>query len=133
LVSPQPRGERNGEPVRLAIEERTRSHATPREPLGPNFRKRASVSAATTEAVVAGLLIAGFGLSLAVAESAPHYVDYVLALFGIWSAVAPFVFEYSALPAAFYSDLIVGVVVFLAAIVSIYYRSHHGAFRPRTA
>jgi len=90
-------------------------------------------SVATMEAVVAGLLIGGFGLWLAVAESAPQYVDYLLALFGIWSAAAPFVFGYRALVAACDSDVIVGVVAFLAAIVSIYYRSHHGAFHPKAA
>jgi SPW repeat len=90
---------------------------------------------ATTEALVAGLLIAGFGLSLAVADTAPEYVEYLLGLLGIWSAAAPFVLAYRNLTTAFYSDVIVGVAVFLTAIVSIYYRSHSGTrtLHPKTA
>jgi SPW repeat len=84
-------------------------------------------SVATTEAVGAGLLIGGFGLWLALTDNAPQYVDYLLGLFGIWSIAAPFVFGYRALVAACYSDVVVGVVVFIAAIASIYSRSHHGA------
>jgi len=88
-------------------------------------------SIATAEAVVAGLLIGGFGPWLALADNAPQYVDYLLGLFGIWSAAAPFVFGYRELVTAFYSDVIVGAIVFIAAVVSIYDRSHIGAV-PKT-
>jgi hypothetical protein len=91
-------------------------------------------SVATTEAIVAGILIAGFSLWLALADHAPQYVDYLIGLFGIWSVVAPFVLGYRELTAAFYSDVIVGVVVFLAAIGSIYARSHWTRrMHPKTA
>jgi len=42
------------------------------------------------------------------------------------------VFGYRELVTAFYSDVIVGAIVFIAAVVSIYYRSHYGAV-PKTA
>ena len=85
-------------------------------------------SIATAEAVVAGLLMGGFGLWLAL-DNVPQYVDYLLGLFGIWSTAAPFVFGYRQLVTAFYNDMIVGAILFLAAVVSIYDRSHYGAVR----
>jgi hypothetical protein len=102
-------------------------------PLATGYYALSSV--ATTEAVVAGLLIGSFGLWLALGDRTPEYVDYLLALSGIWSAVAPFVLAYRNVTTAFYSDVIVGAIVFVVAIVSIYYRSHHGArtLHPHTA
>jgi len=90
-------------------------------------------SVATMEAIVAGLLIGGFSLWLAVGDNVPQYVDYLIGVFGIWSAVAPFVLAYRDLTAAFYSDVIVGIVAFVAAIVSIYYHSHSRTLHARTA
>ncbi len=90
-------------------------------------------SMATTEAIVAGLLIGGFSLWLAVADSAPQYVDYLLGVFGMWAVAAPFVLAYRDLSTAFYSDMVVGIVAFVAAIVTIYYRSHHRTLHPKTA
>jgi hypothetical protein len=90
-------------------------------------------SVATTEAIVAGLLIGGFSLWLALADNAPQYVDYLIGLFGIWSAVAPFALAYRDLTTAFYSDVVVGIVAFIVAVVSIYYRSHHRTLHPKTA
>jgi hypothetical protein len=77
--------------------------------------------------VTAGLLIAGFALWLATADAAPLYVDYLLALLGVWSVAAPFALDYRTVLTALYNDVVVGVIVFLAAIVSIYYRSNAGA------
>ncbi len=92
-------------------------------------------SVAAAEAVVAGLLIAGFSLWLALAEQAPQYVDYLIGLFGIWSVIAPFALGYRDVTMALYSDVIVGAVVFCAAIASIYARTHRGAdsMHPKTA
>jgi len=87
---------------------------------------------AATESIVAGLLIGGCGLWLALAEKAPQYVDYLLGVFGIWSTIAPFALGYQHLTAAFYSDVVVGIVAFLAAIVAIYYRSHSRTLHPKT-
>jgi len=89
-------------------------------------------SVATTEAVIAGFLIGGFSLWLALADYAPPYVDYLIGVFGLWSAAAPFVLAYRHLTAALDSDIVVGIVAFVAAIVSIYYRSHHRTLRPTT-
>ena len=90
-------------------------------------------SVATTEAIVAGLLIGGFSLWLALADEGPQYVEYLIGLFGIWSAVAPFALGYRDLTTAFYSDVVVDIVAFLAAAVSIYYRSHYRPLHPKTA
>jgi hypothetical protein len=84
-------------------------------------------SVATTEAVVIGVLIAGFGLWLAVAIDAPLFVDYLIGLFGIWSIIAPFVMTFGHLTAAVYSDVIVGIIALVAAVFSIYTRAHAGA------
>lgn len=96
---------------------------------------RAMSTVAATEAVVLGVIIAATALWLAVAANAPQYVDYVLALFGVWSFVAPFALGYRMLETAFYNDMTIGVIVFLAAVVSIYSRSHAGShtLHPHTA
>jgi hypothetical protein len=93
-------------------------------------------SVATIEAVVAGLLIGGFSLWRAVAEEPPQYVDYLIGLFGIWSVIAPFALgNWNLVTMAFYSDVIVGIVVLCAAITSIYARSRTGAgsMHPKSA
>src|SRR5438552_3006178 len=74
-------------------------------------------SIATTEAIAVGSLISTFALWSAWAGRVPHYVDYALMLFGAWSIIAPFVLECRELELAFYSDVTVGIVVFLIAIV----------------
>jgi hypothetical protein len=77
---------------------------------------------ATTEAVVVGLLIAAFALWTAF-RSAPVYVEYILAACGAWSIVAPFVLGYSGVELARNSDILVGAVVALIAIVRAIYRT----------
>jgi len=82
---------------------------------------------ATTESVVIGILIGAFALWLAWDEHTPQYVDYVLGALGLWSVAAPFALAYRELTRALYSDVVVGVIVFVLAILGLYYRSHYGA------
>jgi SPW repeat-containing protein len=86
---------------------------------------------ATTEAVLAGLLIAAFAFWPAWSAVAPGYVDYLLMLFGAWSAIAPFALAYQHLEVALYSDVAVGVIVFAAALARAIYGSR--TFQPRAA
>ena len=46
------------------------------------------------EAVAVGLLIGGIALWSSLSTAAPAYLDYIVALFGGWSIVAPFVLGY---------------------------------------
>jgi hypothetical protein len=76
------------------------------------------------EAVVVGLLIAGFALWSAQSADAPAYLDYIVALFGGWSIVAPFVFGYHAMvQVARNTDVVIGIAVALIALASHFYVS----------
>jgi hypothetical protein len=76
------------------------------------------------EAVVVGLLIGGIALWSALSEAAPAYLDYIVALFGGWSIVAPFVLGYHAtVEVARNTDVVIGIAVALIALVSHFYVS----------
>ena len=76
------------------------------------------------EAVAVGLLIGGIALWSALSTEAPAYLDYIVALFGGWSIVAPFVFGYHAtVEMARNTDVVVGIAVALFALVSHFYVS----------
>jgi hypothetical protein len=79
------------------------------------------------EAVAVGLLIGCVALWSALSTAAPAYLDYVVALFGGWSIVAPFVFGYhNTVELARNTDISIGVVVALIACVSRFYVSPVG-------
>ena len=79
---------------------------------------------ATYEAVAVGLLIGGIALWSALSTDAPAYLDYIVALFGGWSVVAPFVFGYHAtVEVARDTDVAIGIAVALIAIASHFYVS----------
>ena len=74
------------------------------------------------EAVAVGLLVAGIALWSAVSTAAPAYLDYILALLGGWSIVAPFVFGYhTTVEVARNSDIVIGIAVALIALVGHFY------------
>ena len=76
------------------------------------------------EAIAAGLLIGGIALWSALSTEAPAYLDYIVALFGGWSIVAPFVFAYdSTVEVARNTDIVVGIAVVLIALVRHFYVS----------
>ena len=76
------------------------------------------------EAVTVGLLIGGMALWSALSVGAPAYLDYVVALFGGWSIVAPFVFGYhTTVAVARNTDVVIGIAVALIALVSHFYVS----------
>ena len=76
------------------------------------------------EAVAVGLLIGGFALWSALSTDAPAYLDYILALFGGWSIVAPFVLGYhTTVEVARNTDVVMGIAVALIALVSYFYVS----------
>jgi hypothetical protein len=76
------------------------------------------------EAVVVGLLIGGIALWSALDTDAPDYLDYIVALFGGWSIVAPFVFGYhSTIEVARNTDMVIGIAVALIALISHFYVS----------
>lgn len=70
------------------------------------------------------MLIAGFALWSALSTAAPAYLEYILALFGVWSMVAPFVLGYySTVEVARNTDAAIGIAVALIALVSRFYVS----------
>lgn len=77
---------------------------------------------ATYEAVVVGLLIGGLALWSALSTTAPAYLDYMLAVLGGWSVIAPFVFGYHAtVEAARNADVALGLIVAAVSLVSHFY------------
>lgn len=76
------------------------------------------------EAVAVGLLIGGIALWSAVSADAPAYLDYIVALFGGWSIVAPFVFGYhTTVEVARNTDVVIGIAVALIALIGHFYVS----------
>lgn len=76
------------------------------------------------EAVAVGLLIGGCALWSALSKATPAYLDYVVALFGGWSIVAPYVLGYhNTIEAARNADMGIGILVALVALISHYYVS----------
>jgi len=76
------------------------------------------------EAVAVGLLIGVIALWSALSTAAPAYLDYIVALFGGWSIVAPFVFGYHAtVEVARNTDIVIGIAVALIALVGHFYVS----------
>jgi hypothetical protein len=74
------------------------------------------------EAVVVGLLIGSMALWSGLSTDAPAYLDYIVALFGGWSIVAPFVLGYhTTVEVARNTDLVIGGAVALIALISHYY------------
>jgi hypothetical protein len=71
---------------------------------------------ATTQAVIAGLAIAGLALWGALREDAPAYIYYILAVLGAWSVAAPFVLGYHEVEWARNSDVLAGAVVAILAM-----------------
>ena len=76
------------------------------------------------QAVAVGLLIAAVALWSALNKDAPAYLDYILALLGGWSIVAPFALGYHAtVETARNTDVVMGIAVALIALVSHFYVS----------
>jgi hypothetical protein len=74
------------------------------------------------EAIAVGLLIGGIALWSALSTAAPAYVDYILAVLGGWSVVAPYVLGYhTTVEAARNTDIVIGIAVALIALVSHFY------------
>jgi hypothetical protein len=79
---------------------------------------------ATYEAVAVGLLIGAIALWSALSTDAPASLNYIVALLGGWSIVAPFVFGYhTTVEVARNTDVVMGVAVALIALVSHFYVS----------
>ena len=76
------------------------------------------------EAVAVGLLIGGLALWSALSTAAPAYLDYIVAMLGGWSIVAPFVLGYhTTVEMARNTDIVVGIAVALIALVGHFYAS----------
>ena len=74
------------------------------------------------EAVIVGVLVGGIALWSALSAAAPAYVDYILAVIGVWSIAAPFVLGYeNTIETARNSDIMAGIAVALIALVSHFY------------
>ncbi len=92
-----------------------------------------TLTVATTEAVVLGLLIAALALWMALGTDVPQYVDYALLVCGLWSIVAPFALAYTDTAMARNSDLIAGLVVAAVALYRAFVAATPGAQRKVTA
>jgi hypothetical protein len=76
------------------------------------------------EAVGVGLLVGCIALWSALSTVAPAYLDYVVALFGGWSIVAPFVLGYhETIELARNTDIVMGIAIALIALVGHFYVS----------
>jgi hypothetical protein len=76
------------------------------------------------EAVAVGLLIGGIALWSALSTAAPASLDYIVALFGGWSIVAPFVLGYhQTVEVARNTDIVIGIVAALFALAGHFYVS----------
>ena len=76
------------------------------------------------EAVAVGLLIGGIALWSALSTAAPAYLDYIVALFGGWSIVAPFVLGYhETIEVARNTDVVIGIAAALFALAGHFYVS----------
>ncbi len=81
---------------------------------------------AAGEDVVLGILIAAFSLWVASAVDSLMGVSWLVLLFGLWTAVAPFLLGYSRIAAARNNDVPVGIVVLILALI----RSAYARPRP---
>lgn len=86
---------------------------------------------ATTQAVIAGLAIAGLALWAALHTYAPAYIYYILAVIGAWSVAAPFALGYQEIELARNSDVLAGAVVVILAMARPLYDTF--ALRQRKA
>ncbi len=81
---------------------------------------------AAGEDVVLGILIAAFSLWVASAADSLMGVSWLIILFGLWTAIAPFLLGYGRIAAARNNDVPVGIVVLILALV----RSAYARPRP---
>jgi SPW repeat len=77
-------------------------------------------SASTTalwDALIVGvaLIVLGGWAALSSQEGTDKTLDWINAILGVWLIIAPFVLGYTALVAALWNDIIVGIVVVVIA------------------
>jgi hypothetical protein len=70
-------------------------------------------SAALWNALIVGvaLLVLGVWAALSNQETTDKSLDWINALIGVWLIIAPFILGYTAIVAAMWNDIIVGLVV----------------------
>jgi hypothetical protein len=84
------------------------------------------------EAVIVGLLITGVALWSALSTDAPAYLDYALAVLGVWSVAAPYVLGYHTIVEdARNADIVMGIAVAAIALISHFYVSSSPVERPK--
>jgi len=88
-------------------------------------------AAATTafwDAIIVGiaLIVLGAWAALSNQETADKTLDWINVVLGVWLILAPFVLGYSAIVAAMWNDIIVGIVVAVLAVwAAVVIGRHH--------
>lgn len=89
------------------------------EILAPFIIGYSNVGAATADAIILGILLAGFGLwvGLGKATGTVRTLNWINAMLGLWVLLAPFILGYSGTSGgATWNDVIVGVVVIILEV-----------------
>jgi hypothetical protein len=91
-----------------------------------------ATSAALWNAVIIGLALIILGIWAAVAkeEATDKTLDWINVVLGIWLIIAPFLLGYTAVTAAVWNDVIVGLVVIVLAGWAVFAIGHQN---PHTA
>lgn len=92
------------------------------------FTMGRGVPAVMTEEIIFGIIIAA--LSLGAVRGANPALNWVVALAGLWTLIAPAVINYTAVPRARSNDITVGVIVLILGVVNALYR--HAPVRTQT-
>jgi hypothetical protein len=89
------------------------------EILAPFIIGYSNVGGATADAIILGILLAGFGLWVGLGKAAGtvRTLSWINALLGLWVLLAPFILGYSGKSGgATWNDVIVGVVVIILEV-----------------
>ncbi len=82
--------------------------------------KAIGVAPVMTEEIILGIIIAL--LSIGAVRTANPALNWLVALAGLWTLIAPAVINYTAVPRARSNDIAVGVIVLILGVVNALYR-----------
>ena len=88
------------------------------EILAPFIIGYSSATGAMVDAIILGILMLGFGIWAALANSNGiiKVLSWINAVFGLWVLIAPFILSYSKVTGAMVNDIIIGIIVIIAGV-----------------